>query len=97
MKLSRKRCQPHASAFRGYIKRRATQPLPAKIYIDLTADDQPNTPSASKSYFDKLQEDARNSRQPKVVENAMVAGTMMDALLSDGFDPEEPVDRTLLL
>jgi len=27
----------------------------------------------------------------------MVASTMMDALLSDGFDPEEPVDRTLFL
>jgi len=27
----------------------------------------------------------------------MVASTMMDALLSAGFDPEEPVDRTLFL
>jgi len=27
----------------------------------------------------------------------MVANTMMDALLSDGFDPEEPVDHTLFL
>ena len=59
--------------------------------------DQPNTPSAIQTYFDKLPEEARNSGQPKVVENAMVASTKMNALLSDGFNQEEPIDHTLFL
>jgi len=47
--------------------------------------------------LDKLQEDARNSGQPKAVENGIDASIMIDALLSDGFDPEEPVDRISFL
>ena len=79
------------------MKRRATTQPPAKIFIDLTSDDHPSTPSAIQIYFNKLKEDARNTGQLEAVQNAEVASEMMNVLLGERFDPEQPVDRTLFL